>query len=79
MVKGIMREITLILLVALVATWIAVPPGSPTPPLIGGGEAPLPDLDQVVEGDGGRAWWNPYNWVASQLWRAVYALEGIGF
>ena len=74
-----MREITLLLVVALVATWIAVPSGEPTLPLLGGGETPLPDLDQVVEGYGDRAGWNPYNWVANQLWRAVYAVEGIGF
>lgn len=72
-----MKEIVIIILVALVTTWIAVPPGHT--PLIGGGDVPLPDLDQVVEGDEGGAWWIPHNWVASQLWKVVYALEGIGF
>jgi len=74
-----MKEVMFILLVAFLATWVAVPPGAPAPALVGGGGIPLPDVDHVArEGPASQAGWNPLlDWLTGQLWGAVYALETI--
>ena len=75
-----MRDLVLILMLALVATCVVVPHRS-SEIFMEGSSVSLPQLDVVEEGTGGGlspASVNPLtNWLVGQLWSTIYALEGI--
>jgi len=60
-----MKDLVLILMVALLATCVAVPRGGET----------LPQLDSLASPT--LAAPRPLGWIAGRLWGAIYALEGI--
>ena len=76
-----MRDLAVVLMLALVATCIAVPHRS-SEMFMEGSSVSLPQLDSVMgESTGGglsTASVNPLtNWLVGQLWSTIYALEGI--
>ena len=76
-----MRDLVVVLMLALVATCVAVPHRS-SEMFMESSSVSLPQLHSVVgESTGGglsTASVNPLtNWLVGQLWSAIYALEGI--
>ena len=75
-----MRDLVLILMLALVATCVVIPreSGGIT---VESSQVPLPQLDSVGAGAGpglSPTGANPLmGWLIGQLWSAIYALEGI--
>jgi len=75
-----MRDLVLILMLALVATCVVIPreSGGIT---VESSQVPLPQLDSVGAGAGlglSPTGANPLmGWLVGQLWEAIYALESI--